>query len=914
MRKGLFSKLSVALFLIGMSQLVYSQTVLGIEEGSMVDREMQRIGEEFRSGVVEERIPTSRLLEELQRPGNEHLLEQIRNGELISDQEMSELEMDDLRRRLDEAETTDEDDEDEKRIIEYDEEDKLQFTSSVELYFDREVYYQSIRDFYGYRIFLQRSEDEAVTRRAEPQLYSPRNSNHVIGPGDSFILTLWGDAELRTRLTVSSEGTVHIQNIGVVSVHGLTVEELENRMKGVLSRRFRTINPPDGNPTTFFDIHFDKLSVVNIFVTGEVVSQGPFQVNPNTTVLSALIRAGGVTPRGTLRNIQIIRNNQVISVFDVYDYLHTGKNVNEVVLKNGDNVFVGHRMNTIELTGEVVHPLKFEIRPDETLSDLIRYSGGIMASASVDHVTIERMVPIEQRLTPVVYSKLMNVRFTTLKDGELHVNPVRLYDKDIVTVNPIPRVLTEYVVLHGAVYRRGRYGFEEGMTLNDLLEKSGGMLADAYTERVELIRTHPDQRTEYRSLNLATEDAGIELSPLDSINIRSKWHLQSRKVVAVNGYIANPGFKYLADSTRVSDLIFSKGGILDEWRRNRTYMYRAQLTRDNRDGHSSRIIDINLERVLLGDKDEDILLEDGDHLMIYDIYSVESRGTVTITGYVKNEGEYRLTKGMRPEDLILKANGFKEGAYETKAVVFRMNAEQGRKLSIVHEIELEKNYFRKPDSKKSDFVLMDKDHVVIRRNPLWREPRKVTISGEVKFPGVYTILHPHETYAELIQRAGGLTEEAFIAGTHLQRDTVRVVSDFIRAYERNDRFGIILREGDDVHIPKSPGTVMVEGFVYTPGLIKYRSDWRLSDYIEAAGGKISSVDYAAGKTVIYYPGGNAEVDDSWFYSPKVREGSRIVVPQVRKEPEKEWRGEIRGWLGLITSTLTVVLLMQAAQK
>lgn len=896
--------------------MIFSASLFSQDD--FLQSEFTKIQDEFTETEVMESIPPSKLLEELQKPGNEHLLEQIRNGKTDANSDKLETSIDDLKDGVSKEDDDDETDEEKrKRLIDIDEDDeKLKFSTASEMYFDREVYYQSIKDFYGYRIFLQDPNADDKSKSVQPQLYSPRNTNHIIGPGDSFMLTVWGDTEFQRRLDVSNEGTVYLDNVGVISVHGQTIIELEKTMKKFLSKKYRTVDPEVGNPSTFFDISFDKLNVVNVFVTGEVVSQGPYQVNPNSTVLTALIAARGITPKGTLRNIQLLRNGQVVEVIDMYDYLQTGKVVNEIVLKNGDNIFVGTRMNTIELRGEVFNPYKYEMKHDETLADLIKFSGGLLSSASVDLINIERLLPIEERESPVVYSKLITFPFTIVRGGKITVNPVKLHDRDIVMIESIPRVLTEYVAITGAVYRKGRYGFKHGMKLIDLIDKTGGVLADAYTKRVELIRTHTDQKVEFKSLNLDTDDMNIELSPLDSIKIHSKWALQSRKVVVINGYIKNPGFEYLADSTRVSDLIFSRGGILDEWRKSRTYLLRAQLTRYNDDGISTRIIDLNLEKILNGDKSEDIFLKDGDQLRIFDVNTVYNEESVYITGYVKNEGEYKLTENMKVEDIILKADGFKEGAYEHKAIVFRMNTSKNdnSSLSIVHEIDLVEDYFKEADANKSEFVLQNKDHVVIRRSPYHREPRKITISGEVLFPGVYTLTKLSESYSDLIDRAGGLTPEAFIEGTYLQRDTLRIVSDFKKAYTKNKTYGIVLKDGDDIHIPKAPGTVKVEGFVYSPGLIKYRKDWSLENYIEAAGGRIVSIELKAGKSVVYYPGGNAGVDDGWFFSPTIIEGSTIVVPQIKREADREWRTEIRGWLGVLTSTLTVVLLMQAAQN
>jgi polysaccharide export outer membrane protein len=900
-------------YILSSPQVCYSQDA-SIQEGSLVDLEMQKIQEDFaKTSPQNEQIPQSRLLEELNKPGNEVLLEQLKNGDLQQKQEVLELDMRDLKENIEQLKENKKNSE--EALVE-EEDDKLKVSSSSELYFDMNRYFESIKDFYGYKMFIYNSEEEN-DNKAREELYPARNSGHVISPGDSFILTVWGDAEFQRRLPVSSEGTVYIENVGVISVHGLSISEFEAKLKNNLSKKYKTIDPANGNPTTFFDISFDKYNVLNVFVTGEVIEPGPFQMSPTSTIIAALIKAKGVTAKGTLRNIHLIRDGKVIKNFDLYDYLQTGKDVNDIMLQNNDNIFVSTRNSTIELTGEVINPLKYELKADETLNDLIKYSGGLLSTAAVDKITIERIVPIEKRTTPVVYSNIIDEDFTYIKDGKVNVHPVKLYDRDIIKVHAIPRILTDYISINGAVYRKGRYRFDSGMTLKDIITKSGGLLADAYTDKIELIRTQPDQKKEFKSLNITDEaNYNFRLNSLDSIKIHSKWDLQSKKVVVINGYIKNPGFEYLADSTKVSDFIFSRGGILDEWRRSRTYLLRAELTRYNEDGVTTRIINLNLEKILNGDKNEDIFLQDGDQLRIFDLYMIYSEGKVTISGYVKNEGEYKLSTNMTVEDLILKANGFREGAYEYKAVIFRMNTSENNSdsLSQVYEIQLPKDYLKTEQILKSNFILKDNDHVVIRKNPFFRDLRKVTISGQVMFPGVYTLVSKDETLKDVIDRAGGLTSEAFIEGTVFMRDTLKLVSDFKKATEKNSLNGIILKDGDDIHVPTHPGTVMVEGYVYTKGLIKFRSDWDLDDYIEAAGGKVVELDFKSGDAVVYYPGGNAEVDNGWFFSPGVKEGSTIVVPKIKKEAFKEWRTEIGGWLGVITTSLTLVLLYQASQN
>ena len=896
--------LIILVLFIVLNKCLYSQD-------SFIEIERIKTSEEFKeSNVDTESIPQSQLLEELKKPGNEQILEQYRNS-FTKEGSKDKIEMEDLKEdtEIDETDEYDgtEDKKNEDQSLE-DDEDKAKISSITEMLFDRDLYYKSIKDFYGYKIFFYLNPD----KKPIPVVNARSNSNHIVSPGDSFILSLWGSTELRSRITVSAEGTVFIKNVGLISIHGLRVHELEVKLKKIMTKRYKTLNPQNGHPTTYMDISYDRLNTINVFVNGEIVAPGPYELSSNSTIITALIKAGGVNAKGSLRDIQVIRGGEIIQHFDVYDYLSSGKDVLDMLLKPNDNIFVKTRSNTISLKGEVFNPLKYELKDDETLNDLIKFSGGLLSTASLDRVKIERITPKAERNSPVVYTNLIDVPFTTTENNKVKVRPIKLSDLDEVTVFTIPKMLTNYIALNGAVYRKGRYAYRNGMKLSELISKSGGLLADAFLDKVELIRTYPDTKNEYISLNLNNrKDNNFTLQALDSVNIYSKWDLINKKLVLVTGYIRNPGFTLLNDSTRVSDIIFSRGGIEDEDQKKYTYMKRADIIRFNEDGLTTRVIPINLQKALNGNKEHDLFLVNNDHLKIYNMSIIFDREEVNISGYVKNPGNYILSKNMTVEDLILTANGFQEGAYKYEAQVFRKNI-GSEILSKVYRVKLDKNIFSAQNSEKK-FSLQDDDFVVIRRDRDKDNQKVVYLYGQVKFPGLYTIERNGETLRSLISRAGGVTQEAFIHGIEFERDSVKIYSDFQKAIHGKLKSDIILKDGDRINIPSHPSTVSVEGFVYTPGLLSYRDDWGLDDYIEAAGGIREELESKVGNIIVYYPGGNAEVD-GWFFSPSVKEGSKIVVPSVKRDPDKQWVMELRGWMNLLTSAISVALLVQAAQN
>lgn len=885
---------------------------------SLIGAEILKIQEDFQTNKVEpldelneDEIPISQddIMRELMKPGNENLLEQIKQSPKFINKDEQEKQV-----VKDQKEKEDAEEEKIRKQKEKDEEEEkirqAKATMQGLMFEDNYAYYQSIKDFYGYDLFLK------FAGKINEDGMAP-SSNYVVGPGDELVLTLWGDTEFQRILKVSSEGTVFINDVGILSIHGYKISELYDKLKVVLNRHYNTISPESGNPTTFFDISVTKFKSINVFVNGEVVAPGSYTLSSYSTILDALQKAKGVTAKGTLRKIVLLRDNKIVNELDIYDFLMSGKNVNDVNVKDGDNIFVGPRISTVQLNGEVLRPLRYELKKDETMKDLIKYSGGLMATSGIDRVKIERIIPFEERTNPVVTTRILDVEFTKVEGNSLVIEPIKIFNHDQVTIFQVPRILTDYVSIDGAVYRKGRYNYKKDMSIKDLLTVSGGYLSDAYIERVELIRTLPNSTTELYCLNLQESGIDFILSNKDSVYIQSEWSLKSKKLVMISGYINKPGFQYLSENTRVSDFIYSRGGIEDDKQKKHTYMKRADLVRYNDDGLTTRIIPINLEKVFAGDKTEDILLQDMDHLKIYNITLKYTPSKVRISGYVKQEGEYSLSEKMTAEDLIIYANGFTEGADKYKAVIFRMNRNRNENdpISQVHEIELDKNFIENGFVSEPKFFLEDKDHVVVRRNSDYVELKKVTVSGEVRKPGLYSLVKKSETFQDLIKRAGGLTTEAFIEGTYLNRDdTVRIVTDFKKALTSSSVTSmIVLKDGDDINVPKRPGTVTVEGFVYTPGTIVYRSGWSISDYIKAAGGTVEDFEFAPTAPVIYYPGGSAKIDDSWFFSPRVQEGSTIVVSKVKRQPDTNWTFELRNWLSLVTSALTVVLLIDAVQ-
>ncbi|SVD59736.1 uncharacterized protein METZ01_LOCUS412590, partial [marine metagenome] len=245
--------------------------------------------------------------------------------------------------------------------------------------------------YFGYDIFKR---DPALFQASSVGAVDP---DYLIGPGDEIIMMLWGETQFRQVLTVDREGFVFIPEIGQVFVNGLNLSLLESKLFRVLSQSYASLNPQGRKPTTFLDVSLGNLRPLRIQVLGEVAQPGAYTVSPSATLFSALYYFNGPTTLGSLRDIRLIRGGKEIAVIDFYDYLLTGKKPKDRKLQLDDVIFIPHRLKTVTIEGEINRPGIYELKLDETLTDIIEMSGGLKITAYLDRAQIDRIVPFDQR-------------------------------------------------------------------------------------------------------------------------------------------------------------------------------------------------------------------------------------------------------------------------------------------------------------------------------------------------------------------------------------------------------------------------------------------------------------------------------------------------------------------------------------
>ena len=683
----------------------------------------------------------------------------------------------------------------------------------------------------------------------QPSTPGPVDEGYVVGSDDELRLTVWGATEFQYELRVDNEGRTNIPNIGLVTVAGKTLKELRSSLKLRLAQSYAgLVKSP---PTIFMDLTVTRFKPIEIFVLGEVSNPGAYTVSSNSTLFNVLYAVGGPTTQGSLRDVRIIRNGRVISSVDFYDLFLDGVLGENVPLLNNDRIFIPPRTNEIRIQGPVRRAAIYELKEGETLEDLVEFAGGLRPETYSDRMQINRIIPMSERSDPSRAREVLDVRLTEALSGDA---PLNLKDGDRIQLFSITDINDNVVEINGAVDQPGNFELSpELQTIRDLVLAADSLRENAYIGQAELIRTNEDLSQTYVTIDLEAALAGnpdenLLLQKQDQLTIYTLNDIRQFGSVSIGGAVRNPSSYPWRDSMQVFDLLFKAGGLFDAEYLEQVHLERADLIRRNADGRTTEVIPFNLEEALRGEGFGQEQIQPYDNIRIYpNTVQLITGKYVVIEGAVKNPGRYSFDEGMSLEDLLLKAQGFNENAFIGRVEITRIEEpltdEQKARL-FVHNLIPNPAEHRQFYSNDLFWSLMDNagrfrlehmDRVYVRTNPDFEAQQTVEISGEVEFPGRYTILNSNEPIRSIVERAGGLTDEAYAKGARVIRDSIQVIIDF----EDNLQGGtndFLVRAGDQISVPQKPGVVLVTGNVALDGFIEHEPGKRVKYYLERAGG------------------------------------------------------------------------------
>jgi protein involved in polysaccharide export with SLBB domain len=618
----------------------------------------------------------------------------------------------------------------------------------------------TVPTLFGLNLF-QRS-----TARFQPLLSGPVSENYRLGPGDVLVLVLTGDVELVHTLEVTRDGFVLIPQMGQLYVNTLTLAQLRSTLYDRLGEVYSGVRR-GAEATTHFEVTVARLRTNQVFVIGEVARPSSYQLSSVATVLNALYAAGGPTERGNFRRIEVRRRGTVVGTFDLYDYLLRGDTGHDIILEQGDVVFVPVHGTRATIEGAVIRPAIYELKPDDSLEDLVEAAGGFRADAALDRISISRITPASQR-QPGAPNRIV-VDIPLVGVGLLKAAPFPIEPGDVVTAFSLAEERRAFVELKGNVYHPGTYGWSADLKLSDLIHRAGGFRPATYAGRAHIERLNPVDSTRYLVDVRLPAAVGqpfpedLQLHDFDIVTVYGREEFRAERTVSIDGMVNEPGTFPYREGITLRDLVLMARGLKDGALLDSAEI--ARLPVDRSAGQLAMSLRVPLDSSYLFETDSttyrflpglvipsreaaDVPLEPFDHILILRQPEFELQRMVKITGEVRFPGTYALIRrDERISELVRRAGGVLPTGFALGGSLHRAQNQTG-----LVNIELDRLLDR-PGS-RNDLVLLPGDSLHIPEyNPV------VLVTGEVNNP-VSVQYRPGAGLDYYIGNAGGFTRDA----------------------------------------------------------------------------------------------------------------------------------------------------------
>ena len=669
---------------------------------------------------------------------------------------------------------------------------------------------------YGYKVF----------KNSKPlntnETYKPVNDDYILGPNDTLIIRLWGKIEETFNETIDKNGNIYLPKIGYITLSGEKFKNAKNIIKKEFQKYYVNFD---------MSITMGQLKTIKVFVVGEANNPGSYDISSMSTLFNALHAAEGVTKDGSLRKIELRRNNKTYKTIDLYDYLISGDYKQDPTLESNDTIFIPPIGDVVKIYGSIKRPSIYELKNKTSIKELIfKLGSGYSADAIKNKIKIER----------IENGKRIIKDFNNLRDTDTKNYLVR--NGDSIFIPKVLNIQQNIVKVIGNVYRPGTYEVNDKLSLKDLIKKADGIKPNSITEKIEIIRYNDDKTRSIKFVNYEVNPS-FELKNWDIINIISEEDFYGQQTVEILGAVNYPGKYPLLKELTVSNLI--------------------------------------------------------------DLAKPKTNSILNFVELYRNDGDIEFIKT-----------------------------------------------FNLIENKTINFKLIENDVVTVRYKQKVRPPKKITIKGEVNYPGVYIALE-NEKLSTLLKRAGGFTNNAFMAGIILKRTSVktqeangytkvlneekkRLIFDqsklkliqemdsfnasllFLeeKIYDaegrvvininsindlENSNHDINLENGDEIIIPKIPKSIQVVGGVQQPTALIYTKGKSPKHYVNLAG---NYTNYAnKNKIYVFRANGSIKLNPSL-----IQPGDTIYIPENIKF-KISWAQILQSTVDLLFKTASTVALI-----
>ena len=644
----------------------------------------------------------------------------------------------------------------------------------------------------------------------EPNMNIATPQNYILGPGDAVYIDIYGASQKTIESTVSPDGEVTIEGFGPVQVSGLTVAQANARLRSTLGARYSSSK---------IKLTVGQTRSIMINVMGEVKNPGTYTLPAFATVFHALYMAGGTNDIGTMRNIKVYRNNRLVSVVDIYDYILNGKLTGNVRLADNDVISVGPYDCLVNITGKVKRPMYYEMKRNESVGTLLKYAGGFTGDAYKKSVRIVRKTGRE---------------YSVYNVDEFDMSAFHLADEDSVSVDSILPRFSNMVEVKGAVFRPGMY--QVGGDINSvktLIEHADGLREEAFTARAVMHRMKKDRTLEVVPVDVeGILDGTVPDIPIqnnDVLFIPTKQEMMEEQTITIHGEVQYPGIYRYADNETLEDFVLQAGGLKQTASTVKVDVSRRIVnpTALTTDSVIARTYTFALKDGFVIDGTPGFKLMPFDEVYVRKSPGYYKQQNVVVEGEVMFSGTYTLSKkNQRLSDLIKSAGGVNDRGYVAGARLERKvnESERARMEAVLKKAKEEAEQMEIEAAKENKKIDL-KDSEKIKK---------------FEIPEFYSV---------------GIELDKALANPGCDAD-------------------IVLREGDKIIVPQYNGTVKINGAVMYPNTVGFQKGKKAKYYINQAGG-FSEKAKKSQTYIVYMNGTIAKVSQN----AKPKPGCEIVVPE-----------------------------------
>lgn len=822
------------------------------------------------------------------------------------------------------------------------------FTSPLD-YRNNEDMYKSIQKdkIKKSKVELKKFGETFFSNKNSVNPYSiPTSDNYILTNGDKLSANVYGQQVNTFELKVDKNGNVEIPNVGVIKVGGLKYADAKSTIYNSLLKAYP-------GSTIVLDIVY--YSTIQVYLTGEVKSPGLYNLPSFATVKDLLMVSNGVNDTGSYRDIAVKRDGKVIERFDAYKMIKLGEDETPTLLRNGDLIIVSKSAKQISIAGQISNPGIYELKENESFKQLFDYASNVKFDASKDGIRLTRFIKNE------------NIKVFTLNlDNLLSMKP---QNGDFIEIFPLSMLSKKMVNLKGNIAYEGEREIPSDGKLSTLLHKEIGFygknnffLENTAFDFGTIKRRNIEGSYEMIAFNInevLAKTKEVVLKDADEIYVASKLQLGENPYVYVSGKVVDREGRYQFfekmelsslyksikfKSELVDDLNVTDKNIVD----TNSSLRETKMAKDIKPKVAKRtVLHVNknyikltridnhqtIIKILSLEKDGHFQLNAYDTVEFFDFYDTNARYTANISGEVYSPGAFDIGEGSTVSDLIELSGGFTKKAFIKDIELARYSIVGNERKREVTTIDLNKE-------EAKNIRLHDDDQIIVRAIPKWSETKYIELLGQVKFPGKYPI-EDGESLSNVIQRAGGFTDTAFIKGavftrksvqelqqkemlksieelkqqaayvasspaetkesdvaskkmlvdmvTNLQKDAAKTMpigrviialNENIEAFKQSS-YNVPVEDGDKLYIPKINKTVTVLGEVMSPNTFIFDQKLALDDYIKKAGGfKKESAD-KSGIYVVKSNGEASRLESGYFLSSgiDIEHGDAIIIPR-----------------------------------